>query len=245
MRDPLGILELRSAVAGATAEVVRQVLDQRLPEIAPPSTAVEFDAWTWALYDLGLAAETLPDPARALEFYARSIGYNRTSGLLRSAALVRSGLCLEHLGRWGEAISAYRDAGEGSSGWPESRALMLWRLGSLLRAAEVFDEACSVLGQLLAMLPQPGIPEREAALEYAVCLEHSDRTGEALNILSRLASADHPVAVNAMLRLASLQLRLGRAREACIVLRRITDHPAAEAGTRAAASIRISQLCED
>jgi tetratricopeptide (TPR) repeat protein len=264
--DPLGILELRSAVAGAPPGLVRQVLDHRLPAVAPPATAVEFDAWMWALYDLGLAAETLPDYPRALDLYARSIECNRTSALLRSAALVRTGLCLEHLGRWSQAVEAYRQADEGSSGWPASRALMLWRLGRLLRAAEDFAEASAVLEKLIPMLPQPGISEPEARLEYAVCLEHSGRAEQALAVLERLAgeahpaaaeahpeavqapsaaAEAHPAAVQAMIRLASLQLRLGRPRDASLVLRRITNHPAAEAAIRAAASIRLSQISKD
>lgn len=245
MGDALEILELRSSVAGAPAGVVREILENRLPGVTPPATAVECDAWMWALYDLGLAAETLPDNALALDLYAKSIEYNRTSELLRSAALVRSGLCLEQLGRWMEAIAAYRQAENGSEGWPESRALMLWRLGRLLRAAGDFEKATDTLGQLFGLLPQPGIPAREVELEYAVCLEHTGKSDDACARLAVLAGQTHPIAVEALVRLASLHLRLGRIPDAVLVLRRITSHPAADAQVRTAASIRIDQLGAD
>ena len=245
MGDALEILELRSAVAGAPACVVREILVSRLPVVALPGSPVEFDAWMWALYDLGLAAETLPEPALALNLYSRSIAYNRTSELLKSAALVRSGLCLEHLGRWMEAIEAYRQSESGSAGWPESRALMLWRLGRLLRAAGEFDEAARSFRQLFILLPQPGIPAREADLEYAACLENSGRATEALAHLAGLDADSHPAAVEALVRIASLHLRLGRKADAAGVLRRIAGHPAAEAQVRMAASIRLEQLAAD
>jgi tetratricopeptide (TPR) repeat protein len=243
--DALEILELRSAAAGAPAGVVKEIIESRLPWVAPPACAVEFDAWMWALYDLGLAAETLPDPARALDLYAKSIEYNRTSGLLRSAALVRSGLCLEGLGRYMEAIAAYRQAENGSEGWPESRALMLWRLGRLLRAAGDFEEAADTLGQLFGLLPQPGIVAREVELEYAACLEHAGKAEDACARLASLAGEAHPIAVEALVRLASLHIRLGRIPDAVLVLRRITSHPMAEAQVRTAASIRLGQLGAD
>ena len=230
---------------GAPAGVVREILENRLPGVAPPVSGPEFDAWMWALYDLGLAAETLPDNALALDMYSRSIEYNRTSELLRSAALVRSGLCLEQLGRWMDAIEAYRQAENGSKGWPESRALMLWRLGRLLRAAGDFKEAADTLGQLFGLLPQPGIPAREAELEYAACLEHLGESEAACARLAALAGEDHPIAVDALVRLASLHLRQGRIPDAVLALRRISSHPAAEAQVRTAASIRLDQLGAD
>lgn len=232
-------------MAGAPAGLVREILETRLPAVAPPATEVEFDAWMWALFDLGLAAETLPEYALALDLYAKSIEYNRTSELLRSAAMVRSGLCLEQLGRWMEAIGCYRQAESGSAAWPESRALMLWRLGRLLRAAGDFEDASSTLGALFELLPQPGIPQREAELEYAACLEHAGRAEDACARLAVLAGEAHPVAVEAMVRLASLHLRLGRIPDAVLVLRRIASHPAAEAQVRTAASIRLDQLSAD
>lgn len=240
--DALEILELRTAVAGAPPGVIWQILEQRLPGVAAPSTSIEFDAWTWALYDLGLAAETLPEPAVALDLYARSIEYNRTSELLRSAALVRSGLCLEQLGRWLEAMDAYRQAESGSAGWPESRALLFWRLGRLQRASGDYADASETFGKLLDLLPQPGIPALEAELEYASCLECAGQVEQAEARLTVLAGQPHPAAVEALLRLAALNLRSGKTHDAADALRRITSHPAAEVNLRAAASIRLGQL---
>lgn len=240
--EPLEILELRSAVAGAPPCVVRDVLENHLPRVAPPATILEFDAWTWALFDLGLAAETIPESTLALDLYSRSIACNRTSELLRSAALVRMGLCLEQLGRWMEAVQAYRQAEPGSKEWPESRALLLWRLGRLLRASEEFEDASGVLSQLFDLLPQPGIPWPEASLELASCLENSGQCEKAISRLTELASGNHPVAVDALARLASLYLRFGRTNDAAHALCRITSHPSAEARARTAAAIRLDQL---
>lgn len=242
MGDPLEILELRRAVAGATASEIRHVIEHRLPLVDLPATAPEFDAWTWSLYDLGLAAEAIPDLPLALELYARSIGCNSFTPHLRSAAMVRSGLCLEHLGRWSEAKQIYQGALDGSFGWPENRAILLWRLGRLQSAAEEFEPAVSSFGQLLELLPQPGIPRHEVALEWAVCLERTGQTGAAAAALSDIAAQPHPGAVEALLRLSSLYLRSGLPDRAAAALDSVIRHPMAEPPARAASALRLDQL---
>ncbi len=240
--DPLEILELRRAIAGATAAEVRGIIEDRLPRVAPPASGPEFDAWTWSLYDLGLAAETIPDPAAALGLYARSVGYNRTSELLCSAAFVRSGLCLEQLGRWMEAKTRYEEALPGSFGWPQNRAILLWRLGRLQHAAEEPELAISSFGQLLGLLPQEGISPQEVTLEWAACLEQTGRVQPAIDQLQALSRQPHPLAVEALVRLSSILLRLGERGSACQVLERVISHPMADRATRSAANLRMDQL---
>ncbi len=240
--DPLEILELRRAIAGATAAEVQEIIEDRLPRVSPPATGPEFDAWTWSLYDLGLAAETIPDPVAALDLYARSVEYNRTSELLRSAAIVRSGLCLEQLGRWLEAKRYYETAQEGSFGWPQNRAILLWRLGRLQRAAEEPEQAVSSFGQLLDLLPQEGISLQEVILEWAGCLEQSGRVQPAIDQLEALSQQSHPLSVEALVRLSSILLRLGERTSACHALERVITHPMADPATRSAANLRLDQL---
>jgi tetratricopeptide (TPR) repeat protein len=240
--DPLDILDLRRAIAGATAAEIRRIVEDRLPLLAAPVTEPEFDAWTWSLYDLGLAAETIPDPRLALDLYARSIGYNRFTEHLRSAAMVRSGLCLEQLGRWMEAKQIYQEALPGSFGWPENRALLLWRLGRLQSAAEEFVEARSSFGQLLDLLPQPGIPRHEVILEWANCLDRTGQTDAAAAALTDLAAGSHPYTVEALLRLSSLYLRSGQQAQAAATLEVVVRHPMAEPASRSAAALRLDQL---
>ncbi len=240
--DPLEILELRRAIAGATAAEVREIIEDRLPRVSPPATGPEFDAWTWSLYDLGLAAETIPDPVAALDLYARSVEYNRTSELLRSAAIVRSGLCLEQLGRWLEAKRYYETAQEGSFGWPQNRAILLWRLGRLQRAAEEPEQAVSSFGQLLDLLPQEGISLQEVILEWAGCLEQTGRVQPAIDQLEALSQQSHPLSVEALVRLSSILLRLGERTSACHTLERVITHPMADPATRSAANLRLDQL---
>ena len=242
MGDPLEILELRQAVAGAPESAIRDILELRLPSVAPPATPPEFDAWAWSLYDLGLAAETLPDPAAALDLYIRSIGCNRTSDLLRSAALVRSGLCLEQLGKWGEAMRAYESARESSFGWPDSRAILLYRLGRLQRAAGDPESALSSFGQLLELLPRPGIPDEEVSLESAACLEQTRRFEEARVRLVELSAKPHPASVDALVRLSALLIRLGDPDAAAAALRSLVSHPLADPAARSAAAIWLEQL---
>ncbi len=240
--DPLEILELRRAIAGATAAEVRQIVEDRLPRVAPPATGPEFDAWTWSLYDLGLAAETIPDPVMAVDLYARSVAFNRTSELLCSAALVRSGLCLEQLGRWLEAKRLYEAAQEGSFGWPQNRAILLWRLGRLQRAAEEPDQALSSFGQLLDLLPQEGISPQEVTLEWAACLDQTGCVQPAIDQLEALSRQSHPLAVEALVRLSSILLRLGESANARAALERVITHPMADPATRLAANLRLDQL---
>jgi tetratricopeptide (TPR) repeat protein len=240
--DPLEILELRRAIAGATAAEIRKIITDRLPCIAPPSSGPEFDAWTWSLYDLGLAAETIPDPSTALGLYTRSIEYNRTTELLRSAAFVRSGLCLEQLGRWLEAKRLYKQALPGSFGWPQNRAILLWRLGRLECAAEEPEQALSSFGQLLDLLPQEGISAQEVTLEWASCLQQTGQTQPAAEQLEALSEQAHPLAVEALVRLSSLLLQQGESEAACRALERAVTHPMADPATRSAANLRLDQL---
>jgi len=240
--DPLEILELRSAVAGAPAAEIRRIIEVRLPLVQRPVTEPEFNAWTWSLYDLGLAAETIPDLPMAIELYARSILYNRTETHLRSAAKVRSGLCLEQLGRWSEAKLSFQQALEGSFGWPENRALLLWRLGTLQFAAEEFDEALSSFGQLLGLLPQSGIPRHEVILKWSDCLQRAGRIAEAEAALTELAADRHPSAVEASLRLSSIYLRRSEDQKAASMLESVIRHPMAESAIRASAAQRLEQL---
>jgi len=240
--DVRQIVELRRAIAGAAPAEVRRLIENRLPLAGVPATGPEFDAWTWTLYDLGLAAETIPDPRLAIDLYARSIECNRTAEHLKSAALVRSGLCLEQLGRWMEAKRSYQEAEPGSFDWPENRALLLWRLGCLQSAAEEYEPALSSFGQLFELLPQPGIPRPLLVLEWAACLEHANRIEEAMNALTGLSHDPCPAAVDALLRLTSLHLRSGRPDLAAEGLARIAVHPMAEPGARAAAVLRLAGL---
>lgn len=242
MGNPLQILDVRNAIAGATAAEIRDLIETSLRQISPPVTGPEFDAWTWSLYDLGLAAETIPDPRLAIDLYERSIACNKSTEHLRSAALVRSGLCLEQLGRWVEAKRRYQEAEGGSFGWPENRAILLWRLGCLQAAAEEFEEALSSFGQLFELLPQPGISRPELVLEWAACLEHEGRLCEAIDALSALATEPIPAAVEALLRLSSLYLRSGRLDLAEAALNRIAAHPMSEARIRTAAALRLHSL---
>lgn len=242
MAGPLEILELRSAVAGVPAAEIRRIIELRLPLVPAPIDAPEFDAWTWSLYDLGLAAETIPDLATAIDLYARSIGCNRSALHLRSAAWVRTGLCLEQLGRWVEAKQSYLEGLEGSFGWRENRALLLWRLGCLQFAAEESVEALSSFGQLLELLPQPGIPRHEVILKWTACLEGAGRTAEAEAALKELAAASHPSSVDALLRLSSLYLRRSQCEAAAAALDSVIGHPMTDSAVRSSAALRLEQL---
>ena len=216
----------------------------RLTGSFPAPGAAPADVVAQVIHDVAQHAESLADWPLCVSLYLRVLEYTVDSPRIPIGAWYRLGICQEHSGALREAMASFRQALSLGEAWPHVTALARMHLAELLMAAEEFEEAASILTDLLRALPYPEISTEQVQLSLARCHLRLGSFEGARRQLEALCRASPPTeaAAEALRLLADIHEASGDTDSAASCYQRIIQSDAAEIPLKLAAAHRLSAL---
>jgi tetratricopeptide (TPR) repeat protein len=144
---------------------------------------------TKAIYDVALAAEQLPNFERCIQLFEQVLSHPDDPRNSHAGAWFRIGINNERLGRWKDALAAFRKSLMLVQDWPHLTAHAHHHIADLLSASEEHREAAQHYQALLSMVPED-LPESSVLLGMARCAIRLDKAGEARESLEKVRSLD-------------------------------------------------------
>lgn len=234
--------EVLRKITSFNPEQIREAI--QLTELLSQTGSGVADDAAQLIHDVALHAESMEDWAICARLYLRVTGYTVSNQRIPVGAWFRHGLCSEKMGNLAGAIASYRKALQFGDVWPQVTAMTRIRLSELLMAAEEYEEAASVLEDLMHQPAQPDIHPHRVQVNLARCLYRTRRWPEARRVLERLGAEE----ISSEFALEGLKLLaevceyaddFGSARDC---YQRIFDNTFASAGSKAAAAHRLAWL---